>query len=70
MSTIHFTSYARYEASKNINQCECFATKRFIDEATLEKIAHQRLTGGFDIRKKNRCSTCNTFKSKNGECLC
>ncbi len=39
-------------------------------EAILEKIAHQKLTLGYNIKKNNRCDKCYTFKSNNGVCMC
>ena len=36
----------------------------------LDKIAHLKLTGGFSIRKSNRCPACFQCRSVNGACGC
>ena len=36
----------------------------------LDREAEQKLTGGFNTRRSNRCGTCFTARSANGKCSC
>lgn len=36
----------------------------------LDKMAEEKLTGKYNVRRSNKCSTCNTFRSVNGSCMC
>ena len=36
----------------------------------LDKIAEEKLTGNFNVRRSNQCLTCFQAKSVNGTCAC
>ena len=55
----------------NYEACACDDSTRTLPaQATLDRIADQQLSAGFDVRKTNKCATCNTFRSVNNSCLC
>lgn len=41
-----------------------------LPDEVIEKQFMDKLTGKFNIKKSNKCTDCNTFKSSNGSCLC
>lgn len=36
----------------------------------LDKIADEKMDGGWDRRRENLCDKCWTYRSRNGKCLC
>lgn len=36
----------------------------------LDKMAEEKLSGGFNLRKKNLCNGCWQYRSSNGTCGC
>ena len=42
----------------------------FVIQATIDRLAEEKLTGKFNTRKSNLCGGCYTYRSNNGTCLC
>ncbi len=36
----------------------------------LDKIADEKITGKYNVKRSNRCDRCNMFRSVNGACDC
>jgi hypothetical protein len=50
-------------------KCKCDPGARPSPDAE-DKAAELKLSGGFNVLKKNICPVCNEAKSKNGSCSC
>jgi hypothetical protein len=53
----------------NYEPCSCDPSKK-VPGWLLDKIAEEKLTGGYDIRRSNQCPTCFEARSVNGTCAC
>ena len=69
MSTKHYITYARYECDRQIGEYRD-KTRKMPPQHVLDAIADEKFSGGFNLRRKNLCSVCNEFRSKNGVCGC
>jgi hypothetical protein len=49
--------------------CPCDGAKK-VPAWLLDKIADEKLTGNFNVRRSNQCRTCFQVKSSNGSCGC
>lgn len=54
----------------NYVPCECDPESSAVPGWLLDKIAEEKLTGGYDVRRSNVCTDCFVAKSKNGSCNC
>jgi hypothetical protein len=52
------------------NPCGCDGRAGAPPGWLLDKLAEEKLTGGFNTRRSNQCETCFTAKSVNGTCNC
>jgi hypothetical protein len=53
----------------NYVRCPC-EPKTNVPGWLLDKIAEERLTGRFNVRKSNLCPGCGEYRSVNGTCSC
>lgn len=49
---------------------DMFGNKQVVPGELLDRIAEEKFSGGYNLRKSNRCDTCFEFKSTNGACSC
>jgi hypothetical protein len=57
-------------ANMNYVPCPCDGTRVSVPGWLLDKIADQKLTGGFNVRRSNQCPNCFEVRSANGTCSC
>lgn len=69
MSTKHYIAWKRYEYSHAIGEYKD-ENVRMPPQFVLDRIADEKFSGGFSLKKKNLCEKCFTYRSKNGECNC
>lgn len=70
-TTKHYLTAARAEEKADRGKYDMFDKKRpGLPGWLMDKIAEEKLTGGYDTRKKNLCPNCFTYKSVNGSCGC
>ena len=71
MSTKHYISYKRYEESHGIGEY-ADPNRPKLSSDIIDRIADEKRDEGWtkQIRRRNKCSECYTYKSKNGSCLC
>jgi hypothetical protein len=69
MATKHYITYKRYEEKRGIGE---YADKnrRKPPQWLLDKIADEKFSGGFELKRKNLCRECFEYKSANGSCGC
>lgn len=60
MATIHYISNARSETARPAP----------LPGWMLDRIAEQKLTGGYDTKPSNICDRCHLARSRNGSCGC
>ena len=69
MSTKHYITYKRYERDRAIGEYRDPNSKT-PPQWLLDKIADEKFSGGFVLKRKNLCTTCYEYKSANGTCGC
>jgi|tagenome__1003787_1003787.scaffolds.fasta_scaffold20807837_3 hypothetical protein len=70
-TTKHYLVAARIEEVASRGKYDMFGKKRPAPSGDyLDRVAEQKLSGGFNLRKSNLCDRCWTYKSTNGKCGC
>lgn len=69
MSTKHYITYARYERDRAIGEYRDPDVHK-PPQWLLDKIADEKLSGGFVTKRRNLCPTCHQYRSRNGMCGC
>lgn len=64
-------TYKPYSARQAMlyEQCGC-DSKPSVPGWLIDKLAEQKLTGGFNTRRSNICTKCFVARSANGSCNC
>lgn len=72
MSTTNWNALLRKSPQQDPNfRTDMFGNKLHgPSSAVLDAMAEQKLTGGFDTKRRNLCVRCNQYKSANGTCAC
>ncbi len=69
MSTKHFITYKRYERDHQIGEYRD-PDRKSPPWELIDEIAEQKFSGGFDLKRKNLCTTCYEYRSVTGTCGC
>jgi hypothetical protein len=70
-TTKHYIIGARIDEKASRGKYDMFGNRNpGLSEAELDRVAEQKLTGGYKVRKSNLCDKCFTYKSTNGTCNC
>jgi redox-regulated HSP33 family molecular chaperone len=64
------TSGARNDRVQHLTDVTDEKTSTMPPQWLLDKIADEKLTGGYNVRKSNICPGCFEAKSVNGSCSC
>lgn len=71
MSTINYIRVVRTSPHNQDPNFYCGCTpKPKIPGWLMDKMAEEKLSGGFKTSRKNLCTSCNMYKSSNGTCGC
>jgi len=64
-------TFRPYSASQEMNYESCLCDSRNKPPGwLLDKLAEEKLKGGYNTRKDNLCTGCYQYKSVNGSCGC
>jgi hypothetical protein len=58
------------EQRLNLKKCGCDPQGAYVPRWLLDKIADEKFSAGYNIRRSNQCETCFEYKSANGSCSC
>jgi len=69
MSTKHYIAYKIYERDRAIGEYRDPDIK-MPPQWLLDKIADEKFSGGFVLKRRNLCNVCFEYRSANGTCGC
>jgi hypothetical protein len=70
-TTKNYVVAGRIEEKASRGKFDMFGKKRPAPSGDMmDRIADEKLTGKYNVSRKNRCDQCWTYKSTNGACNC
>lgn len=70
-TTKHYPIAARAEELASRGRYDMFGKKRpALPGWLMDKLAEEKRTGGYNVKRSNLCPNCFTYKSTNGACNC